>query len=92
MDLEVDLKPTVPLLGRVEVDGDNAVETEPEGRLDNVERRLSYDDEPQFQLPQEERRRGHGSCGMAGAGVPTPGTGAARCSAVRHSAERAGIR
>jgi len=87
------LKPTVPLLGRVDVDGDNAVETEPEGRLDNVERRLSYDDEPepQFQLPQEERRRGHGSCCMAGAGVPMPGTGAARCSAVRHSAERAGI-
>jgi hypothetical protein len=28
---------------------------------------------------------------MAGAGVPMPGTGAARCSAVRHSAERAGI-
>jgi hypothetical protein len=89
------LKPTLPLLGRpVDCDGDKAVETGPDRRLDEVERRVSWDDErePQFHVPQEERRRGHGSCCAAGAGVPTPGVGAARCSAVRHSAERAGIR
>jgi hypothetical protein len=39
--LEVDLKPTVPLLGLPDCDGDSAVETEPEGRLDDVERRRS---------------------------------------------------
>jgi hypothetical protein len=39
---EVDLKPTLPPLGLlVDLDGDSAVETEPEGRLDEVERRRS---------------------------------------------------
>jgi hypothetical protein len=36
------LKPTLPLLGLlVDRDGDSAVETEPEGRPDEVERRRS---------------------------------------------------
>jgi len=41
LDVEVDLNPTLPEVLRgllVDVDGDNAVETEPDGRLDEVGR------------------------------------------------------
>src|SRR6185436_13187374 len=92
---EVDLKPTLPEAGLVlllvDLVGDSAVETEPEGRFD-VERGQSEDDERelQFQLPQERRRR-HGSSGAAPGGRGTAWAGCAAAGCGRHSLLRAGI-
>jgi hypothetical protein len=85
----------------VPLDGENAVETEFDGRFERVRQRSSLDDpEFQLQLPHEERRRRHpSSCATRAFGASPPISGPMRWAVcccccgfgARQSALRAGI-
>jgi hypothetical protein len=83
-DVEVPTRLLVLLLELLEPEEDlgdvKPVEIELVGRrVEELERqRLSFEDEPQFQVPQERRRR-QGSCWAAAAGVAALGGSGAAC-------------
>ena len=95
LEVEVDLKPTVPgpVLGRLlDVDGDSAVDTDPDGRptSSGAAGRRTRNASPSSRSPR--RNAGAGTAPPARPPPrPTFGAGAVCCALRRHSAARAGI-